>query len=577
MALFVALVLSVACAQAFADEGDFSQAFAGDYTLYARQDENGTISYALVGAGDGTEVLNALLDADARKLDYADMFSRLLETVTKFTPARTFVSSAPFDFTGRLDAQGDVNGQPVPNMDVRFTGETLGTLAGNRAFVFATGSLAGQFPTVLGDGFSVTLWTPEHILSFAADGQTVAPDETVVFETTVNANGQIGQARLYCPNCEALYLAGDAAHTASISRYCKEGHTKCMGDPEHYCDPDDGGCGRTYKCSHSNSHTKCIKCGRLWCDKKHGNHTEAPCGHRYCEIYGREEAHGKCPACGKYLCNGKGHTLAACGMHHKGEAGDHAAAPCAVKGHYNCDGKDHGACAHCGGRLCDGKDHTTQLACGHYACESGDHALAGCGQHYKCEEGFDAAEHAKAACGEHYICAGNYSADDHAAAGCGTAGHYNCDGKDHGACAHCGGRLCDGKDHTTQLACGHYACESGDHALAGCGQHYKCEEGFDAAEHAKAACGEHYICAGNYSADDHAAAGCGTAGHYSCDGKDHSPCPYHLPEDDPLSTEYSYCQGHLCDANVTHAACEFCGRCTAAGTHGEGICTPTGD
>ena len=81
-------------------------------------------------------------------------------------------------------------------------------------------------------------------------------------------------------------------------------HTQCLDAVEHVCDD----CDRTYACDRSNSHCRCIKCGRPWCDKSKGNHTEADCGHRYCEIYGEEEDHDKCEGCGKYLCNGKDHS-----------------------------------------------------------------------------------------------------------------------------------------------------------------------------------------------------------------------------------------------------------------------------
>ena len=200
-----------------------------------------------------------------------------------------------------------------------------------------------------------------------------------------------------------------------ISEYCKEGHTLCMGDPEHYCDPDEGGCGDYYPCSRSNSHTPCAKCGKLWCYKEHGDHKELACGHRGCEVYGEEEAHAQCAACGGYLCDGQDHTLAACGKHHMSETGDHSAAPCGQEGHFNCDGQDHGAAA------CQ--------TLGHFACDDQDHTAAPCGEHFACEEGYDAAQHAQCpGCGV-YVCSEGYVAEEHAQ--CETCGGYLCDGKDH--------------------------------------------------------------------------------------------------------------------------------------------------
>lgn len=83
-----------------------------------------------------------------------------------------------------------------------------------------------------------------------------------------------------------------------------EGHTACLEQVEHYCES----CGKTYTCEFSNSHVRCIKCGEMWCNKTNGDHTEAACGHRYCEIGKNSKKHAKCEGCGKYLCNGKNHS-----------------------------------------------------------------------------------------------------------------------------------------------------------------------------------------------------------------------------------------------------------------------------
>ena len=131
---------------------------------------------------------------------------------------------------------------------------------------------------------------------------------------------------------------------------------------------------------------------------------------------GEEEKHAQCPACGGYLCDGKDHTLASCGKHHAGEAGDHTAATCGISGHYTCDGLDHSD-APCG-------------IDGHYTCDGKDHSKAPCGidGHYTC----DGLDHSDAPCGidGHYTCDGK----DHSAAPCGLEGHYTCDGIDHNMC-----------------------------------------------------------------------------------------------------------------------------------------------
>ncbi|MBQ3574871.1 MAG: hypothetical protein IJA26_04335, partial [Clostridia bacterium] len=82
-----------------------------------------------------------------------------------------------------------------------------------------------------------------------------------------------------------------------------EGHTACLEEVEHFCEE----CGRSYTCEFSNSHVRCIKCGEMWCYKAEGDHTEAACGHRHCEIRGNYAKHAKCEGCGKFMCKGGNH------------------------------------------------------------------------------------------------------------------------------------------------------------------------------------------------------------------------------------------------------------------------------
>jgi len=105
-----------------------------------------------------------------------------------------------------------------------------------------------------------------------------------------------------------------------ISKYCnaEPQHLICEGDPEHFCDPEKGGCGETYLCSDSNKHTTCVMCGLLWCDDSLGSHY-APCGnakHRQCvyRLNGkvwRASDHPVCHLCGGGKCSGR-HGLGAC-------------------------------------------------------------------------------------------------------------------------------------------------------------------------------------------------------------------------------------------------------------------------
>lgn len=83
-----------------------------------------------------------------------------------------------------------------------------------------------------------------------------------------------------------------------------EGHTACLEEVEHFCED----CGRSYNCERSNSHVKCIKCENMWCYKAEGDHTEAACGHRHCEIHGNYAKHAKCEGCEKFMCKGGDHS-----------------------------------------------------------------------------------------------------------------------------------------------------------------------------------------------------------------------------------------------------------------------------
>ena len=317
----------------------------GRYVLIARAETDGTYSYALVGAGTGEEAM-ALFGGAGASEERIAAFTRFAAALE---PAVTLESGADPLVISRSEDGG-----------ISFSAGALELVRVEDGTVFAivTGSFAQQEISVE-EGCAAYIWDEDGVLEYGV-GSTVGE--------TINV----------CPHC-GRPDDGTSRHHTVISEYCKEGHTLCMGDPEHYCDPDEGGCGDYYPCSRSNSHTPCAKCGKLWCYKEHGDHKELACGHRGCEVYGEEEKHAQCEACSGYLCDGK----------------DHGAAPCGIKGHLNCDGKDHSAAA-CGVE-------------GHCNCDGRDHSLAPCGEHFACAEDYDAAQHSL----------------------CLTCGGYLCDGQDH--------------------------------------------------------------------------------------------------------------------------------------------------
>lgn len=153
-----------------------------------------------------------------------------------------------------------------------------------------------------------------------------------------------------------------------VSKYCNAvpQHMICQGDLEHYCDPAQGGCGDTYRCSNSNAHTACRMCGLLWCDRTLGGH-ETPCNnanHRPCvytlngKKYVKEE-HKTCGYCGHARCtNGGEHGNTKCvdpcpkcggpekmDKKHIAKCGEH----------YWCQGGKHDWCKDCGGFVCKTK------------------------------------------------------------------------------------------------------------------------------------------------------------------------------------------------------------------------------
>ena len=153
-----------------------------------------------------------------------------------------------------------------------------------------------------------------------------------------------------------------------VSKYCNAvpQHMVCQGDVEHYCDPEQGGCGDTYRCSHSNAHTACRMCGLLWCDRTLGGH-ETPCNnanHRPCvyKMNGMKyikDDHKTCHYCGHAKCTNGG-----------------------LHGNMKCVD----ACPKCGGPEKFDVEHIA--ACGqHYWCKGGDHDWCDVCKAFECSTG----------------------------------------------------------------------------------------------------------------------------------------------------------------------------------------------
>lgn len=283
---------------------------AEHYMLISLQSADGG-SLALIGSGDGSDAFAAFSsDAGTYQARFEDFWKKL----SLLQPALELKGGA-----GALAFEPALDGSMTM---VTLNGVVIARLQGLETFAILSGSGS---PSV-DDGCSVRLWTP---------------------------NGGAADEKI-CPRC-GMIDDGSAKHDAVISQFCDEGHTECMGNPLHHCDV----CGKDYVCSRSNSHTTCAKCGKAWCDKSEGDHTELPCGHRGCEVYGEAEKHGLCEICGKALCDGKDHTAAECGRHHAADGGDHGLLSC---GHYVCEvGEEgtegHAACEAGDGYLCDGLNH----------------------------------------------------------------------------------------------------------------------------------------------------------------------------------------------------------------------------
>lgn len=228
-----------------------------------------SLSYILLGTGGGLDVFS---DFAVDMNDYEEGFERVWKFLSSMTPNVTVSAGDSLVFGAMNDS--------VPGTtytEVSINGEVVAQLSGLEVFGILSGNGAGIVP-VINDLCSVVIWTENGNAAYPANGAQVTG---------------------LCANCGAIDTGSDE-HDTLISRYCKDEHTVCMGEPMHFCE----GCEQEYPCAKSGSHTECAVCGELWCYKEKGDHKELDCGHRGCEVFGHETEHAKCSVCGEYLCKG---------------------------------------------------------------------------------------------------------------------------------------------------------------------------------------------------------------------------------------------------------------------------------
>lgn len=101
-------------------------------------------------------------------------------------------------------------------------------------------------------------------------------------------------------------------HEIDLDPYCPDEnvHKACQAGATHVCDGEYG-CGKTYACEDSGSHTSCAMCGMPWYYKDAGNHTTPNCGrshHRACVQDNFDWSdHERCGYCGDLRCDGDRH------------------------------------------------------------------------------------------------------------------------------------------------------------------------------------------------------------------------------------------------------------------------------
>lgn len=237
------------------------------YVLIEFVEPDSTMSYVLLGAGTGAEVFSSFgIDME----DYGKGYERAWQFLSMMEPAMTIVGNPNLDF------HPDVNGLYT---EVSANGSVIAKLAGFEVFAIISEEAADLVPAI-SDECNVVIWNSNGTVAYPMNGG----------------------AHTVCPNC-GLIDDGSDVHDTVINRYCKDGHTECMGNPVHYCEA----CEHEYECSKSGSHTECAECGKMWCYKEEGDHKETECGHRGCVVFGNEDAHKACEGCDGYICDGEDH------------------------------------------------------------------------------------------------------------------------------------------------------------------------------------------------------------------------------------------------------------------------------
>ena len=220
MKKLLALVLSAALILSAAALAE-TTAHPQDRFLLIRFEDAGTQTYALLGAGDGTQAFSTFAPESGA---YETRFAGFWAAVSQLEPALALdgkVTSLAFLLSG--------NGN---GLLVSLDGVAIAELNGTQAFLITSDSIASEAIFRAAD-CDLRVWTPEGV-----------------------SGAEMDAASNLCPHCDQVD-DGSAKHRTPISEYCELGHTKCMGDPIHHCES----CGKDYPCSKSNSHTTCAKCG----------------------------------------------------------------------------------------------------------------------------------------------------------------------------------------------------------------------------------------------------------------------------------------------------------------------------
>ena len=169
-------------------------------------EDAGTQTYALLGAGDGTQAFNAFAPESGT---YETRFAGFWAAVSQLEPALTL--------DGKATSLAFLLGGNGNGLLVSLGGTIIAELNGTQAFLIASDSIASEAVSRAA-GCDLRVWTPEGVSGAETDA-----------------------ASNLCPRCGQVD-DGSAKHRTPISEYCELGHTKCMGNPLHHC----ASCGKDY-------------------------------------------------------------------------------------------------------------------------------------------------------------------------------------------------------------------------------------------------------------------------------------------------------------------------------------------